>query len=121
MTPATGLSTRRQPSPALMPARVPDAASGPRPHHDPASPPPGPRLVIREPSGYASTELAPEYRSAAAARRFTRSHLTKWGMHDDLIADAALIATELVANAVNAVPDDAPALSVIIGIYARPS
>ncbi|MFF0629917.1 ATP-binding protein [Streptomyces sp. NPDC004296] len=49
--------------------------------------------------GY-STSLACIPQSAALARMAARTTLTCWAMPDDLVEDAALVASELVTNAV---------------------
>lgn len=70
-------------------------------------------------SRYASAELAPRPAAAAEARRITRDHLTRWGMQH-LTDDAVTIASELVSNAIAAVPPGSPGLSLILAIHARP-
>jgi anti-sigma regulatory factor (Ser/Thr protein kinase) len=66
---------------------------------------------------YASIQLDPEPAAAAEARRLTRDRLALWGM-DALIADAVNVASELVANAVNAVPPGTNGLAIIIALHA---
>ena len=50
----------------------------------------------------AETAFEPEPKAVAAARRFVRETLISWGLPDwdDLVADAVLLASELVTNAI---------------------
>jgi hypothetical protein len=66
---------------------------------------------------YASIDLDPRPAAAAQARRLTRDRLTLWGM-DALVDDAISVASELVANAVNAVPPGTKGLAIIMAIHA---
>lgn len=66
---------------------------------------------------YASIELGPRLAAAAQARGLTRDRLALWGM-DALADDAMTVASELVANAVKAVPPGTSGLAIIIAIHA---
>jgi anti-sigma regulatory factor (Ser/Thr protein kinase) len=48
----------------------------------------------------ASIELPPERSAAARARRFTREATARWNLDPDVLADAELLVSELVTNAV---------------------
>src|SRR5258707_456265 len=50
----------------------------------------------------AEAAFEPEPKAVAAARRFVRETLISWGLpgRDDLVADAVLLASELVTNAI---------------------
>lgn len=58
-----------------------------------------PGSVLAAPSRLDCTRLAPVPRSARAAREFTAATLRRWQL-DELIFDAAIIASELVTNAI---------------------
>jgi anti-sigma regulatory factor (Ser/Thr protein kinase) len=73
--------------------------------------------VPEEFAPYASTELDPDPAAAAKARELTRDRLALWDM-DALTEDAVSVASELVANAVNAVPPGTSGLAIIIALHA---
>ncbi len=69
--------------------------------------PPAPWAALRTPSGpppAGAVALPPTPCSVAAARRFADRLLTDWGLQE-LAADAALLLSELVTNAIVHVPD----------------
>lgn len=91
-----------------------------RGRRQPAPPPrgaPSAAAVMSCPTGHPaySQSLPREPRSAEAARRLVRTALTVWGL-DSLAADATLVITELVSNAVD--HGRLPSIRVIVS---RPS
>ena len=69
---------------------------------------------------YASAQLNPHPAAAAQARRLTRQTLTRWDMAD-LTDDAETIASEIVANAINAATEPRGTLpAIILGIHHSP-
>jgi anti-sigma regulatory factor (Ser/Thr protein kinase) len=68
---------------------------------------------------YVSAALAPVRESAAEARQLIRDFLAGRGL-GHLSDDAELIVTEMVANAVAAVPPGSPDLSVILSAHLTP-
>lgn len=95
MTPATGQAAARP--------RTTSRAPAPRP---PAS-------------RYASAQFDPHPTAPARARRFTGDILARWNMHA-LTDDAQEIASELITNAITAVPPGTTGLTVIYAIHHRP-
>lgn len=63
------------------------------------------------PAGAVTLPSSP--RSVAAARRFARALLAEWGLHD-LVADAVLLLSELVTNAVVHVPEGAGEVELVL-------
>jgi hypothetical protein len=110
-----------RPCPATLPARTRSTSRAPAPAPAPFTPPaPGPRPAARPPgSRYASTELDPQPAAAARARRLTRACLARWDMQA-LTDDAQAIASELIANAIAAVPPGSTGLTLIYAIHATP-
>ncbi|MDF2255708.1 ATP-binding protein [Streptantibioticus ferralitis] len=75
------------------------------------------------PSGFAACGLAGDLQAAGAARQFTRSTLTGWGM-PALVDNAAIIVSELLSNAMRyglatAQELPAPAHPVWLGLLLR--
>jgi anti-sigma regulatory factor (Ser/Thr protein kinase) len=68
---------------------------------------------------YVSADLEPVRESSSRARHLTREHATEWGVAH-LADDAELIAAELVANAVAAVPDGSPGPCIIFSVQLTP-
>ena len=99
-----GGATREQAAPGFF-------APGPRP--------PGSLHVVAADSRYASAELDPRPAAAARARRLTCQTLTRWDMAS-LTEDAEIIATEIVTNAINAVPPGTTGLAIVYAIHATP-
>jgi anti-sigma regulatory factor (Ser/Thr protein kinase) len=84
-------------------------APGPRP--------PGSLHTVAADSRYASAQLDPQPASAARARRLTHETLARWDMAD-LTEDAEIIAAEIVANAIKAVPPGTGGLAIVYAIHA---
>jgi anti-sigma regulatory factor (Ser/Thr protein kinase) len=80
----------------------------------------GSRRTRIEPSRYATAELDPQPAAAALARRLTRDCLAHWDLRG-LIADAEAIASELVTNAVAAVPPASTGLTITYAIHGTPT
>jgi anti-sigma regulatory factor (Ser/Thr protein kinase) len=87
-------------------------APGPRP--------PGRLHAVAADSRYASAQLDPQPAAAARARRLTRETLIRWDMAASLTDDAEIIAAEIVANAINAVPPGTTGLAIVYAIHAAP-
>ena len=78
----------------------------------PGPPLPGSLHAVAADSRYASAELDPRPAAAARARRLTCQTFTRWDMAS-LTQDAEIIATEIVANAINAVPPGTTGLAIV--------
>jgi hypothetical protein len=115
--PASAQATPARPRPARPPA--PARAPGPLTPPGPGRPP-STRHPSAEPGRYASAELRPDPAAPARARRLTRDCLARWDL-PALTDDAEAIASEIVTNAVNAVPPGTTGLTIIYAIHSTPA
>jgi anti-sigma regulatory factor (Ser/Thr protein kinase) len=101
-----------------MPART-RPVTAPRRAPLKAPEPAAPRTAA-SPGHYASIQLDPHPAAASRARQLTRDCLTRWQM-PALTDDAVMVASEIVTNALAAVPPGSAGLTIIYAIYAHPA
>jgi serine/threonine-protein kinase RsbW len=120
--PTPGSVTRvRTPAASAIPARTRSASRVTAPTRARASltpPDPGSRPAT-PPGRYASAQLDPTDAAPAEARKLTREFLARRDMRA-LTADAELIGSELITNALACVPRDSTGLAIIYAIHAAP-
>ncbi len=120
MTPATGhAAVQPAAARAPLPVRPRTASRAPFTPPAPGPRPSGSRHTSAAPSRYASAQLDPQPAAPARARRITRDCLNRWDMHA-LTNDAQVIASEIVSNALAAVPPASAGLTIVYAIHAAP-